>query len=410
MKPDVATPKPFAGLAMGLAVLTLLQALLGAYVSVRYEASLAGAHGSVEALRNDSLGAFLQGFHYWGSAIAILLGSLLLGGLLWAGWYEKGRRAIWFAALLFATGSIGLQLTGNVLPMDRHDVQTAVVEAGIAGRTPFVGEQIASLMLAGERFGQPTLDSWYLAHRWVFTPVVALGALLLAVRARGAKGAPWLAAIPAGAGAALALLLPAPSGIGATAADFASMDAVVSWYVWPMHGALRAFETFLPGQGWLGSAVLPGLFVAFLAAVPWLSTKVSGSAIRGTFAFFVLAFAFCAGAYGGLPAPLSGSQEVVSGSGRGPATGAKPIDAKLAARGLELFNSTCAGCHGVGGGGTRTAPRLREVFRKYADAEWYKRFIRDPASVKPGTTMPAFDQLTESELSALAEWLRKPKP
>lgn len=33
------------------------------------------------------------------------------------------------------------------------------------------------------------------------------------------------------------------------------------------------------------------------------------------------------------------------------------------------------------------------------------RFIRAPAAVKPGATMPAFDMLPEAEIEAISAWL-----
>ena len=63
-------------------------------------------------------------------------------------------------------GSLGLLVTGNLLPYDRHGVQTAVTEVGIASRVPFFGPVIADMMLGGPKFSASTLATWYGMHRW----------------------------------------------------------------------------------------------------------------------------------------------------------------------------------------------------------------------------------------------------
>jgi len=52
------------------------------------------------------------------------------------------------------------------------------------------------------------------------------------------------------------------------------------------------------------------------------------------------------------------------------------------------FKSVCVGCHAVGGQGGNVGPALDAVATKY-ERDYLLRWISDPQSVKPGTTMPA---------------------
>ncbi|HET7876342.1 MAG TPA: cytochrome c [Methylomirabilota bacterium] len=63
----------------------------------------------------------------------------------------------------------------------------------------------------------------------------------------------------------------------------------------------------------------------------------------------------------------------------------------------------CYGCHTVGRAGTPIASDLSRVGSKYSHAH-LTRWLRDPASQRPGAHMPKLD-LTEPEVQALAAFL-----
>lgn len=84
--------------------------------------------------------------------------------------------------------------------------------------------------------------------------------------------------------------------------------------------------------------------------------------------------------------------------------------------GEQLFTRHgCAGCHGVRGvtPATSLGPDLTLFGQRQTvgagalanTAENVARFIRDPAAVKPGAKMPAFDMLPESDIAAIADYL-----
>jgi cytochrome c oxidase subunit 2 len=79
-------------------------------------------------------------------------------------------------------------------------------------------------------------------------------------------------------------------------------------------------------------------------------------------------------------------------------------------KGKAIFDAQgCGGCHGISGTPSHGAPDLTAEWKRHQDPAWYAKFIRNPSAMKPGTIMPAFNILTDADLAAIAEYLRKPK-
>jgi mono/diheme cytochrome c family protein len=85
-----------------------------------------------------------------------------------------------------------------------------------------------------------------------------------------------------------------------------------------------------------------------------------------------------------------------------PALSQAPPDVAQEGR-TVFFAQGCYGCHRLGVAGTPIAYDLSHIGRKYTEAELVK-WLRDPASQKPGAHMPRL-ALTEDEIRALAAYL-----
>lgn len=391
-----------------LAAVVLLQLAVGFYLNSGYGTTPSEAIASVQATRSDALGRFLQGIHYWGSGGLIAMSLFFLAALLAKGTYLKLPKPVWVGAVALFGSAFGLQVTGNLLPFDQHDVQTAVIEGGIASRVPLAGSMAASTLLAGDTFSPSTLAAWHRYHLWLLVPLIlGTGAVLFGTPKPDRSRRMW--AFPAVcllAIAGLAALLGAPHGAPGTEADFAAFDARPSWYTWPMHGALNGFESLAASAGWIGAAVLPGILGAALLFAPWIGQKRDGLA-RGSVFGLLAAFFGLGVAFGGTAAPAWGEQTVPQTFVSEP--NADPVDEALASAGESLAKMHCVGCHGEGLAGGPGAPNLMTAYQRHSDADWYVRFLRNPSSVKPGSTMPAMAHLSDSEIAELAEFLRKPK-
>jgi mono/diheme cytochrome c family protein len=82
-------------------------------------------------------------------------------------------------------------------------------------------------------------------------------------------------------------------------------------------------------------------------------------------------------------------------------------------RGLQVYNTHCASCHRMNGGGEASVgPDLNLPFNptEYFQPGFLRRYIRDPASVRswPGMTMPGFPQtvISDPQLNDLLAYLR----
>jgi quinol-cytochrome oxidoreductase complex cytochrome b subunit len=395
------------------------QLLIGFLLDREYHPIVAKAHADVAAMHADGLSRLLQAMHYWGSAILILHGLCHLAAGVWLGGYRRPYAPRFIESTLELFVAIGFQMTGNLLPFDRHGVQTAAIESSIVARAPIVGASASHLVLGGNAVGPATLAIWFRLHS------LGLVVLLLAVllvgfmgrrRSAYADANGWLPWLWVPLLVAISIGIPSPIGSPATPVDYNSFDAHTSWYVWPLHGALRMFDAWIPGGGWIGAFVLPGLLMVFLLSLPWWGPRVRTMWVRGAALGFAGIFLAGTALYGGSFAPLTGTRDPQSGSdpananaGSGGAA-TQPIDKALAARGRIDFNTlTCSGCHGADGATGGGGPVLTTEWRKHPDSSFYVRYIKNPVAVQPESTMPAFPQLNDGQLNELAEYLRSPK-
>lgn len=403
------------------AILTnvVVQAFVGIILRLSYQPTVARAYDSVTALRSQPFGLFLASFHYWASALLLLQTAIHVFAMLFAGHYKSNPRA-WYAGIGVALVSFGLQLSGNMLPFDRHGVETAVVESGIAGSVPLIGSTAHSFFLAGHGFGQPTLSLWLLGHSWILGIAALVFASLLYVLTQRGLSQPHRALstfvpafLPVLAVAVLSIFVHGPRGNAATPDDFTSFGARVSWYTWPLHGMLSMANKLGAGLGWVGSALWPGLTLAFFLLLPVLARRFQPQALRAVAFVFLAPFVLAPFMYGGPVASLTGNrdpevkQDPVASS---PQKSTQKFDPAVLLAGRNLFNSSgCAGCHGTDGANGDAGPNLQKVFQKHAEVDYYERYVREPKSVDPESTMPPFTSLPAEDLTKIATWLASPK-
>src|ERR1044072_7458894 len=115
--PSADKREPFlTGFGLGLFVLYLAQLAMGLFLEFKYSGTAADAYESVSAMQTG-LGLF-RTFHYWGSALLIGGSIVYLGLCLRRDLAERGRR--WVSVVLLFLAVLLAQITGNLLPFDRH--------------------------------------------------------------------------------------------------------------------------------------------------------------------------------------------------------------------------------------------------------------------------------------------------
>lgn len=398
--------------AVALGIEFVLQALAGWYLNRAYIPDPKLAHGTVETMLGASPHSQIAGFHYWGSTFFICHSFLHLCLMLFTGWYRPPHHWRWVAAIAFFVCAMLFQITGNLLPFDQHGVQTAAIEGGIAAAMPG-GAQVAPIIMGGESsVTANTLPTWYMAHRLLIPLALIIGVIggvMTHWKLRDTKPV-WIVSILwALVPLVIALAVARPLGAAATEADYNRYNALVSWYTWPLHGSLEAFNRLNPSLGWIGTAVLPTLFVLFLLAAPMLSKRLANAGVQIIFFVFLAYFLGVGIAFGGSFAPLTGTRDPANAIVSPPDKPVAAIDEALALRGKEIFNAeSCAGCHGKDGLKASGGPKLDQVHKEHSDAEWYIEFIKNPKSKKPNSTMPGFPDMAEDKLKAMAEFLRRP--
>ena len=77
--------------------------------------------------------------------------------------------------------------------------------------------------------------------------------------------------------------------------------------------------------------------------------------------------------------------------------------ALIGAGNRAFMTQGCYGCHTVGKVGTPIGPDLSHVGAKYRP-DYLSRWLRDPASVRPSTHMPALE-LTDDDVRSIAAFL-----
>jgi uncharacterized membrane protein/cytochrome c553 len=97
------------------------------------------------------------------------------------------------------------------------------------------------------------------------------------------------------------------------------------------------------------------------------------------------------------------------GATAAPAAPAAPtFDPALVALGAKKYQDEelgCVGCHKMNGKGGRGGPDLTFAGRLHPDVEWQYQHLKDPKSKVPGSTMPAYNDIPEADLRALATYM-----
>jgi mono/diheme cytochrome c family protein len=167
------------------------------------------------------------------------------------------------------------------------------------------------------------------------------------------------------------------------------------WYFLLYFQLLKYFEG--PIWGTIGVVVLPLVVILILFALPLLDRSPErrprlrpyGMAAAGAAVVVVTVLTY----FGAVQAP-PGTRQAPAGSPQA-----------LLDRGHEVFVANkCQGCHVVKGEGTDFGPDLTHVGARLT-ADKLKALIRDPLSVNPQASMPAFDKLSDSDLQALVTYL-----
>jgi ubiquinol-cytochrome c reductase cytochrome b subunit len=146
----------------------VVQILTGLVLWMAYSPSSGTAWESVYYIQNEMTGGWLlRGLHHYTAQAMHVLLVLHLLQVVVDGAYKAPREVnYWFGlVLLFLT--LGLGLTGYLLPWDQKGYGATKVATSLAGIVPVVGPSIQKLIVGGSDYGHHTLTRFFALHAGV---------------------------------------------------------------------------------------------------------------------------------------------------------------------------------------------------------------------------------------------------
>jgi ubiquinol-cytochrome c reductase cytochrome b subunit len=142
-----------------------VQIVTGLFLWMAYNPSSQTAWESVYYIQHEmTLGWLLRGIHHFTAQAMIVLLVLHLMQVVIDGAYKAPREVnFWFGiALLLLT--LGLSLTGYLLPWDQKGFYATKVTVNIIGSTPLVGPALQRILVGGADYGHHTLSRFFALH------------------------------------------------------------------------------------------------------------------------------------------------------------------------------------------------------------------------------------------------------
>ncbi|MBN1209830.1 MAG: cytochrome b N-terminal domain-containing protein [Myxococcaceae bacterium] len=276
-------------------VLILMQAATGVALELYYSPSTTDAWASVNYIETQVLlGSLLRGMHHWGASAIVVLVALHLLQTAWAGAFRAPREMNWLAGFILLQLILGLALTGYLLPWDQKGYWATQVATSIAGTLPLIGPKLQTFLQGGTSYGNLTLTRFHTLH--VILLPAALFSVIAAHIALFRKHGVTTPELPAeelerraepfyprqllydtvfsavGVGVVFYLAWRMGAPLEAPADPSSQYLARPEWYFLPLFQLLKYFEG---GAELVGTVILPGLAMGFLAGLPFIHTALS---------------------------------------------------------------------------------------------------------------------------------------
>jgi ubiquinol-cytochrome c reductase cytochrome b subunit len=401
-----------------------VQFLTGVFLWMAYSPSAQTAWESVNYIQNEMSGGwFLRGIHHYMAQLMTILLVLHLMQVVIDGAYKAPRELNFIFGVLLLILTLGLSLTGYLLPWDQKGYWATKVSTNLAAMSPIIGPALQKIIIGGPDYGHHTLTRFFALHAGIL-PAAVIGLVVLHIYLfrrhgitpkqplRRKDAAFWPDQVLKDAVACLAVLatvllliylprlqnanaaLGAPLGAPADPSE-AFSAARPEWYFL----FLFQFLKYFPGSSEIiGAIIIPTFALFLLIVMPFIGHWRLGHRFNLAFLAIVLAGA-------GLLTVLAKAQD-----NRDPIYRAALEEAERSAarvqmlakngisregalallhndpftQGPKLFARHCASCHrydghnGLGLVSTegQTAPDLKD----FASREWLAKFI-DPAHI-----------------------------
>jgi len=182
--------------ALGATLLALfgLQIITGILLLIYYVPDADKAFASVQHITNQvPYGWLIRNLHAIGSNVIIIMLLLHMLSVLFMGSYKRPRELTWLSGFILFNISLGLCLTGYLLPWSQLSYWATTIATDAPGAIPVVGEFIVSFLRGGPNVSGATLGRFFALHVAVL-PLALVGLLgfhLFCIRRIGISTAPF---------------------------------------------------------------------------------------------------------------------------------------------------------------------------------------------------------------------------
>ena len=153
----------------------IFQIITGVALAMSYVPAPNSAYQSIDFITNTAvLGGLIRGIHYFGASAMVILIAIHLAHEFLSGSYKFPRELNWLTGVILFFLTLGMAFTGQLLRWDQNAYWAVVVAAEQVGRTPFIGEQLAQLVVAGQTVGGATLTRFYATHVFLIPALMFL--------------------------------------------------------------------------------------------------------------------------------------------------------------------------------------------------------------------------------------------
>jgi quinol-cytochrome oxidoreductase complex cytochrome b subunit/cytochrome c2 len=428
-----------------LVVLFAVQFITGIVLAFHYSPSTTQAWGSIAYLQeNLRTGWFIRGLHHWGASFVVILAIVHLFQVFSFGAYKSPREFNWWSGVFLFFLTLGMALTGYLLPWDQRGYWSSRVVTNIIGTIPIVGSKLSHILMGGSDFGNLTLTHFYGLHALILPILFSIFVLfhIFLFRRHGVTEAWWRHDLDLETNtepfwprqvfkdllvSLLILIILAGwviykkgAPLGPPADPTSNYLARPEWYFLFLYESLKFFK----GK-WevVGTLVLPTFLLLFLLALPLVDrhpkrhpkVRKRFFIIGGLFTAFLLAFTII---------PLiqdhddpvfqhlraEGKREAkialnLAEGGIPPGGPLAMLEEDPVENGHRLFSANCVTCHTLHQLGGQLGPDLTG----YLSPTWLEGFLKNPqgkgyyGGTKLGGMPPV--QLPEPQIKQLVSYI-----
>lgn len=143
----------------------ILQVITGIALASIYVSSTESAYESLQFITHEApFGNLLRGLHNYGASAMIILIGLHMIQVFLFGAYKFPREVNWLTGVVLLAVTLTMGFTGQLIKWDQNGIWSVFIADEMAGRIPFIGDQLAQFILAGKTVGAATLSRFYSFH------------------------------------------------------------------------------------------------------------------------------------------------------------------------------------------------------------------------------------------------------